>query len=499
MLYHIQNRKKHSFMIDGYKVNESELLLKKSEEKVEEKKLKWKTKHSQQFNIEEASVETIKTLLKNFESTSQKRKYIKLIQKNVDLCPDTDLEAIFPENSIISELIEISFSDSRLIRRDAINLLVSLAKPSPGISRIIYEAMNFFSELEKSSFNSIQILQLITIFLSYCDDLSADVLKYNLLPYLFSEVTNENASQELMDECLNFMLELVGTRNIFNPDYEEKWLEIFELCNDFVSFLFIKKKDANPKVMKLRVNLLKALASMPNVQTIESVISPSVAVGIFEGIGSEAYCADYIEFLGILVDQNPGYLVQFISDSPILNSLIRHLNNHDLYITVLDFLTNFVCISDDSCNLLIDFKVFDFLADEDNTPSHKETEELSYTPTLITSLSVSNIDSEKKKATLNFFLALCRMMPITMIEGEHLDEYLVMCFDSLNLFDEDFVTSYVVALRSLFENGMSEERLHDLQEIGEWLEDCVSNSENETISENAQFILEKYMDPDKHS
>ena len=35
--------------------------------------------------------------------------------------------------------------------------------------------------------------------------------------------------------------------------------------------------------------------------------------------------------------------------------------------------------------------------------------------------------------------------------------------------------------------------IHDLQEVGEWLEDCVINCQNEEIVEVAQYILQQYL------
>ena len=445
------------------------------------------------------SQNTITILLEQYINSQHNIQILKSIINQINYIKDSEFK-LFPELNIIPILINGYINGKRIEQKLSIKLLLLLTEKSSEIAEEIDKNFDFFANIKETQYG-IEVLKILTYFLQYCGDNTGKVLENDLLSYLLNETIENNENDELFECSLDFMIALIETQNLFNENYEKKWLNIFSICSDICSFLFLKKNNNNLKARKLRALILQNLAVMDNVNHFENVFTPTVELGFCETIGKgDEIFMENLEVLNVLIDHNQQFIFDFLANSSILSSLVRLLSREDLFIPIINFLTRFADISVESSALLVDFGLLEIFIQEESkyqiktedANNEEEENKDQVSAYLETTLSIFNFNEEKKKATIKLFIMFCITLPKKMIEDENVKIFLEIAYDSLPLYDENFCLLYTIAIRNLLDNGMSEDYLHDPQEVAEWFEECVSNSLNDEIVEISQYILDHY-------
>ena len=446
-------------------------------------------------------ISQVQYLFTNFTGTQKKKHFISKLQEKILQCPDFDLSPFLHENDITPELIDIYQNGKKLEKKAAIELIISLSKNSSDIAQHIESLYDFFNDLKNTQFG-LEVLRLITCFLEYFPDLTSKLHQHDIFSYLFSEVLENDENQEFINDSMDFMITAIDTKELFHKDYEKEWLPLYQILRDLCSFLFLKKHNKNPKAQKLRVLILQNLAFMDSVDNIETVITPIVEEGICQSIGKGDNLIEYIEFLELLIEKHQIYLLDLLQNTPIIMSLLRLMKIEDFFIPIVNFFFKVADISIDASALLINFGVLDIFAEEENKFEIVKNEvpigDAPESPNdasafLVTHLVIDGLSEDKKGAILRLFIIFCITQPTAMRENEKMIHYLELAFDFLPLAEENFCLLYVIALRNLFDDGMTEESLHETSEIVDWLEDCLTNCENEEIVEISQYVLNKYL------
>ncbi|EAY13712.1 hypothetical protein TVAG_371860 [Trichomonas vaginalis G3] len=452
-----------------------------------EKELKWIGPNILKINIESDEVSELSGLIKTYsESNEKNRLNNKIIEcmNHIDL----DISDLLQENDITPNLIDQTQHAKQFLRASSYNLLYLLAKNSVLTAHHIYDQFDYFKILIPATSNGIDILKLLTVFLTYCNDLTENVINNQILEFLYSEVITNSDYEELFDEGINFLLAFLQTKNAFPDQCYTQYETIFNILSEILVYLLTLNKEGIKKVKQydiLITYLLCTLVSHEDIGHFADVLQGMCLSNLYNRIQKIENLPEYFEFFHCLCEFNPEYAMDFVEDSPIISTLMRYFQISENKHQVLNFLIHFADISERASMILYNANLLDIFIQSGFYYKFDEN-----APTVLQEGQVFDlIDEPTKEKYIYLFTILCYQIPKLILQDDAVYRYIIYCIDMYELLPQDFEAKYFKAIQALFANGLIAEKIDDIDEFCDFLEDMSINSEDEVVSATARSIL----------